>query len=251
LQEEQACLVADSTELGAAVLAVGYPSDSPANLAELLASARDTGIDGLILGEVLEWHCSGQPVRAPTVQQGRMRVQIRLVDSQTGDVRAAREIDRRAERKLDRDIPADESTMLHELAQAAVDEFVAALAARRETAEVELSVGEWYAPGSWRLRRGARLARQGRWEEAVDHWEGVLSRHPESDAALFNLAVAAGQRQDFCAAEDYAMQALRLRHTDCYARGLEQLRQFQADYDRIERLHRGPVVPASHTAWRD
>jgi tetratricopeptide (TPR) repeat protein len=243
--------VADSTELGAAVLAVGYPSDSPANLAELLASARDTGIDGLILGEVLEWHCSGQPVRAPTVQQGRMRVQIRLVDSQTGDVRAAREIDRRAERKLDRDIPADESTMLHELAQAAVDEFVAALAARRETAEVELSVGEWYAPGSWRLRRGARLARQGRWEEAVDHWEGVLSRHPESDAALFNLAVAAGQRQDFCAAEDYAMQALRLRHTDCYARGLEQLRQFQADYDRIERLHRGPVVPASHTAWRD
>jgi tetratricopeptide (TPR) repeat protein len=251
LAEEQGCLVADATELGQAVIAAGYPAGEPAELPQILADAQSAGVDRMIIGEVLERHCaerSGGFNGGTTIHAGAVRIAFRLVDAKTGSVRVEREIGRRAERRVADGGSADD--LLRELTEEAVDEFVAALLPRPEAAQVELAVGDWYTPGGWGVRRGARLARQGAWDEAVLAWERVLSRHPDSDAALFNLAIAAGQRQDFCAAEDYAMQALRLRHTDCYARGLEQLRQFQADYDRIERLRSG-VVPASHTAWRE
>lgn len=252
LAEEQACIVADSAELGRAVIAAGYPAGGPVELPQILADAQTAGVDAVIVGEVVERRGTARSVginASATLHEGSVRIAFRLMDAETGAVRVEREIERRESRPAAAGRTVDD--LLTELTAAAVDEFVAALLPRPETKQVALAVGDWSTPGGWGLRRGARLARQGAWDDAVIAWERVLARHPDSDAALFNLAIAAGQRQDFCAAEDYAMQALRLRHTDCYTRGLEQLRQFQADYDRIERLRQGPVIPASHAAWRE
>jgi tetratricopeptide (TPR) repeat protein len=141
--------------------------------------------------------------------------------------------------------------VLNELARDCLEEFMEVLVPQPATVEVRLAAGEWYAMGSRDLRRGIRLAKQGRWDEAEELWEQVLKRSPANHAALYNLAVAAGQRQDFAAAEEYALQALREHHTDCYAQGLDQLRQFRADADRIARQRQAQVIQASLTAWQE
>ncbi len=246
LWEEDTYSLADRSELGSAILTTGFPHDEFDDLPRLLAASQEAGIDGVILGEVHEYGVDTSDRLA------RVELSLRLVDTRTGDVCASREIRREAAVR-NWDIPPRQSDdlALQKLSQDCVREFMSVLVPQPATAEVRLAGGEWYAAGGRDIRRGIRLARQGRWDEAEELWHTVLERTPASHAALYNLAVAAGQRQDFAAAEDFAMQALRQHHTDCYAKGLDQLRQFRADADRIARQRQAQVIQASLTAWQD
>lgn len=186
------------------------------------------------------------------VREAGVRLQLELVDVCSGDVLAERTVTRNREWGVTPKCrtPEDDE-VLRSLTAECLDEFVAVMQPKRMQEQVELAEGEWYDPAALRIRRGVSLARRGRWSEAERAWQAVLESSPENDAALFNLAIAAAQREAYDEAEEYAMQALRLRHTACYAAGLDQLRRFRADAERIERQLPPPIVAASHRAWDD
>jgi hypothetical protein len=184
------------------------------------------------------------------VRLAEVKIALQMVDASTGEVLASRSLERNQEWGVTARCrsPHDEE-VLQELTSQCVDEFMTVLQPQRMQEEVELATGEWYELSGMRVRRGVRLARRGRWDDAERHWQAALGAAPDCDAALFNLAVAAAQREAYDEAEEYAMRALRLRHTPSYAIGLDQLRRFRADADRIERQMPPPIIAASHHAW--
>jgi hypothetical protein len=278
LWEEDAYSVADRSELGPAILTAGFPHDEIEGSGQLMTAAQRAGIDGIIEGEVLVYGVftsnshGAEPRRARLEDQqttvtrlprigipdqespagaARVELSLRLIDTLTGEVCASRHIRRESETGVRAGSPLSDDEFLDELTRDCLEEFMGVLVPQSATAEIRLASGEWYRSGSRDIRHGIRLARQGRWGEAEVLWQQVLERDPGNHATLYNLAVAAGQRQDFAAAEDYAMQALRAHHTDCYAKGLDQLRQFRADSDRIARQRQAQVIQASLAAWQD
>jgi hypothetical protein len=263
LWDEGSYSVADHSDLGPAILAAGFPQDDIDHPSNWLSAARSAGIDGIIVGEVLEFGVvtaksnwagtSSQPMndapqRGAPVRTARVELALRLIDVQTGEVCSHRQIRREAAPGGSGGRPAAEQQLLTDLARDCLEEFMGDLTPRPATAEIQLAAGEWFWRSRRELQHGIRLARQGQWDRAATAWERVLDRDPANHAALYNLAVAAAQHQDFVAAEDYAMQALRAHHTDCYARGLDQLRQFRAEADRIARQRQAQVIQASLTA---
>ncbi len=238
---------------------------------------RPEDADAIIAGRVLEYGCSDQlpshsllgtlegdrptepedaiPSATPgelKVREAVVKIELELVDVCSGDVLAARTVKRHKEWGVTPKcrVPED-NEVLQSLTAECLDDFIAVLRPQSMQEQVELADGDWYEWTGFRIRRGVRLARRGRWSEAEQVWQAVLDAAPENDAALFNLAVAAAQRQSYDEAEEFAMQALRVRHTTCYATGLDQLRRFRADAERIERQQQPPIVAASHRAWDD
>jgi hypothetical protein len=268
LGTSEACTLVESSELGQVIPAAGLPPPGQ-SLEGVLRQARAAGVDGVIVGDVVEFQCRDRDVRehhgaagrpaalfasgAPRhVREGSVTVDFRLIDANTGNVlltkRASQRFDSRAREGGDA-LPAPDA-VLEALLSDCADDFVALLGPQHMATDVELAVPEWFEAGALDVRRGNRLAGRGRWDQAEQAWQAARDRNPQSDAALFNLGLAAAQRADYSAAEDYAMQALRLVHTDCYAQGLEQIRQFRADHDKAERQRTSPVVPAAYAAWR-
>jgi tetratricopeptide (TPR) repeat protein len=184
------------------------------------------------------------------VRIAEVKLALQMVDASTGEVLASRTLERNQEWGVTAKCRSpDDEEVLQQLTRQCVDEFMTVLQPQRLAEEVELASGGWYELSGIRVRRGVRLARRGRWGDAERVWQAALEASPECDAALFNLAVAAAQREAYDEAEEYAMRALRLRHTPCYAAGLDQLRRFRADADRIERQLPPPVITASHRTW--
>jgi tetratricopeptide (TPR) repeat protein len=184
------------------------------------------------------------------VRVAEVKFALQMVDASTGEVLASRTLERNQEWGVTAKCRSpDDEEVLQELTHQCVDEFMTVLQPQQLEEQVELASGEWYELSGMRVRRGVSLARRGRWSDAERVWQAALDASPECDAALFNLAVAAAQREAYDEAEEYAMRALRLRHTPCYAVGLDQLRRFRADADRIERQLPPPVIAASHRAW--
>lgn len=184
------------------------------------------------------------------VRSAEVKLELKLIDAASGELLAGKTLERSREWGVTSKRPsASDADVLRELTEDCLDEFMALLQPQRMQEDVELAVGDWFDLSGIRVRRGVRLARRGRWSDAERMWQAALDAAPECDAALFNLAIAAAQREDYDEAEEYAMRALRLRHTPCYAAGLDQLRRFRADADRIERQLPAPVIAASHRAW--
>lgn len=67
-----------------------------------------------------------------------------------------------------------------------------------------------------RIRQGNQAAAEGRWSEAEWIWRGVISREPQSHAAMHNLAVAAVARQDFAQARQFIAAALAAKKSSLY-----------------------------------
>lgn len=59
----------------------------------------------------------------------------------------------------------------------------------------------WMAPGASQVRRGNGFARSGRWDLAELEWTAAATRHPLSNSAKHNLALAQMSREDFGAAK--------------------------------------------------
>lgn len=171
-----------------------------------------------------------------------VRVRFELIDTRTGEVLAERELARSAPQRNDGG--RTDAEMLDRLLSECVDEFVAVLAPHETESAIQLAEGEWYSMSGSAVRRGVQFARRGRWQQAEAAWKKALERNARNDAALFNLAVAAAQSGDFAAAEDYAMAALRVRHTDCYATGLEQIRAMRSASEEVHQQMRTAIVPA-------
>ncbi|MFG0332156.1 MAG: tetratricopeptide repeat protein [Maioricimonas sp. JB049] len=244
---------------------------SDAELGRLLTSARGTAVDAVITGTVLHYECREEPRAVDEGRTDRRRWAWGSNDEQPQDVRFAAnvEIEFRlvgledgqtlASRRCRRDIvktfadspsATDRDELLDELTQSCVDEFLAVLTPHEVPVEMRLAQCPWYQRGGRLVQRGIKLARQGRWDDAEEQWSKVIERHPGCDAALFNLALAAAHRHEFDAAEDYAMQALRLRHTECYILGLEEIRRQCTAYQLAQQQRWSTeVVPAAAGTW--
>ncbi|REJ88373.1 MAG: hypothetical protein DWQ34_22560 [Planctomycetota bacterium] len=217
----------------------GHIPGDPAEAERLLRIARHNGVDALVVGEVVEYASTPNASQDPSdaVTRARVSLALRLIDVETGDALDERQVTRSYDRRRrsDRLLSSARADVMERLTDECVAEFMKLLAPHEATASVELANGELFRLSGLDIRRGVKRAARGDWDGAERIWRSVVAREPENHAALFNLAVAAASRHDYCAAEDYAMQALRSHHTDCYQAGLDQIRRFRSHEDRIDR----------------
>lgn len=255
-------LLEDQLRRGSEIELVAYPNEeSRIQLASylddegpgvdgLLQYGRQADVDALVIIDVEKFGIDEHSIRSWSDLWGKsdgartaeVRVNFELIDTNTREVLARREIDRTAD--ADEGASQDSADVLDRLLGECVDEFVAELGPRETESTIQLAEGEWYSLGGSLVRLGVRFARAGRWQQAEAAWKKALSRNAHNDAALFNLAVASAQAGDYAAAEDYAMEALRIQHTDCYADGLEQIRELRSASEEAEDQMRTAVVPA-------
>ncbi len=249
-------------------------------LEDIVDPARQAGIDAVMMGEVVEYRCEDETFESTDVdfgtsetrghgfqssangigfsfnktlvRQGTVTIAFRLVDIETGDLRASRKVSRHFEGKIVNGaghIPT-QGEVLQNLTDQCVDEMVAMLAPHQGACECKLARSPLYTRGSHDVSQGVKGAKQGHWTEAERRWQSALETNPKNDAALFNLALVAMQRQEFVQAEELAMQAIRINHKKQYVAGLENIRTQRAAYEKTEQQREARVVPADATAWQ-
>lgn len=242
-------------------------------LLAVLKVARERGIDGLLLGDVEDYRCEDRVVRRTDVRllgrgeqddysyrvfgaginltnseklvrDATVTINVRLMDVDTGDVRASRRITHSAhlERTDSQAEFPEPQTTLRQLTQTCLDELVNLLVPHAADAELALAQGEPWTRQRSTIRRGVMHAEAGNWNAARRDWEAALSADPASHAALFNLAAAAAQEQDYVTAEDLAMQALRIQYRNAYVAGLDVIRQ-RRNADESLRKQSAAVLP--------
>jgi hypothetical protein len=220
----------------------------------LLTQARERGIDALVFGEVHTYRFnaappSGEPVTAgdPTADSsGEVSVTFRLVDTLSGATR----VEETATHRFDGAAIAGgaaapaASDVLGRLTEMCLDDCLALLTPHQSQRSMVLADARWFTRESAAVRQGNRLAAEGNWDAARDQWQAAIDRRPSNDAALFNLAVDAAHRQQYRQAEEFAMRALRIRHTDQYANGLAQIREYRSTYDEVARQRERHLLQA-------
>jgi hypothetical protein len=228
----------------------------------VLALARDRGVDAVIFGEVREFHCDDHPVEVESdrsadedanagdmaaSREAVVAVTFRLLDTRTGEVRAAKDTSHRFQAQSGTGRPAlpERDEVLAKLTKMCVNDFVEMLAPHQVERPIELASGGWYRRQAAEVRNGNRLAARGDWDAARDHWQSAVDQNGECDAALFNLAIDAAHRQQYARAEEPAMQAIRIRHMDRYAEGLERIRSYRNGYDAVQQQRDRRVLQAS------
>jgi hypothetical protein len=235
--------------------------------ADYFDSARGHGVDGLIVGDVIEYRCEDQILSSTDVhvstgrndhvhhglhttgtdlgishnqtihREATVSIAFRLVEVETGKVRATRKTTQTFQGNFGPDtirVPA-RGDVLDELTRKCIDEFVAMLAPHEVALKFPLARSHLLQRGQTLVGKGNDFARRGRWEEAMAAWQQAAEINPANDAALYNLGMAHAARADFCQAEDYAIRAMNLKHKDLYADGLEQIRSLAADHEQTLR----------------
>jgi len=239
----------------------------------LLGNARAEGVDGVVLGNVVEYRCEDKPVRkspfrlagesvsqrpavvAPelrdnTVRQATVTVEFKLVDVESGEIRADRQVSHHFEAMVERgdQIPT-QTEILEQLARQCVDDIVAMLAPHEVDSEIKLAACEMWTRGRREVRSGMLLAQEGEWDQAEEMFRQALDKEPDNHAALFNLAIVADHRQDYEQAENFAMRALRLQHKSCYTAGLETIRAHRSAADKASRQRDAQISQIFGNTW--
>jgi hypothetical protein len=246
----------------------------------ILAAAREAGVDGVLMGEVIDYRCDderftsthfgfGQGVEGnghyqasamgvhfsaedTLIREGTVTIAYRLIDPETGEVIATDQVSKSFEGRLvnNNGVLPSQGEVLDNLLNECTSEIVSALAPHEVDVEVKLATSSWWRSGARSVRRGVSAARRGDWDEAEAAWNEALAANPENDAALFNLAWLAARDRDFIAAEDLAMQALSLRHNDAYTEGLEEIRR-QRDLYVAAQKQRESLAPLATASTFD
>ena len=254
LWENQFYTVVDRSEIRSPVQQASFQNGS-SQLSQVLSPARDAGVDGVILGEVVEYRCDDEVLQSTSVnfhkddvkhndhdhdhtgfgvdhqetllREGTVTIAFRLVDVSTGEVRASKQVSKHYEGRSingDDQLPP-KGEVLDQLTQQCLDEIIAMLAPHETTCEIELATCDIWTRGRSDVKAGVGFAKKGEWEKAEARWQSAVDSNPENHAALFNLSVAAMQKQNYAEAEDLAMKAVRIEHKCCYANGLEVIRE--------------------------
>ncbi len=98
-------------------------------------------------------------------------------------------------------------------------------------------------PGSAKVRRGNRAAREGRWGEAETLWAEAWKWNPTQIAALHNLALAAAAGQDFSRAKKLARKAIRFQPSELHKQTLVWIELKQRAY------HQAFLLPDPPEGW--
>ena len=261
--------VVAQSELGGEIQNIGFDSDAELDLTFRAAAAAD--VDGLIFGEVIDYQCDDELVesadlrmisesanssfnRTPIAMTSKpfierratVTVAVQLVDVQTGEVRATRQLSRSESRDFSAEsaIATEKSEMLDELSNLCLQEFVGMLAPHEMACEMKLVSCDFFAAGHGKVKCGLRMASRGDWKGAEEQWQSAIEENPENHAAMFDLSIAAARRQDYDLAETYILEALKHEHSRCYTQGLEQIRQRRTAWDRAAEQRDSRVVSA-------
>ncbi|MEW4489635.1 CsgG/HfaB family protein [Thalassoglobus sp. JC818] len=252
LHDNEFYTIVDSSELQSTIVSVGY-QDRP-SMDDLISSARSAGVDGIIFGEVIEYDCNDQVLRTSELnvltqdalddnlfdstefdartnesllREGSVTLAFRLVEVETGEVLAAKSVNRNFSGRLDSgsaQLPS-RGELLHELTESCLQEFVNMMAPHERPCEMSLATCDFWVKGYRDVRSGVKWALADDWKKAEASWQQAVKENPQNDAALFNLSIAATRRQDYFTAETYALDAIKAEHKDCYTAGLEKIRE--------------------------
>jgi len=275
--------VVDRTALSRDLQLASYTTDNlnENSLHALLSPARAQGIDGVVLGEILEYRCEDKRVRrlaantstgeGPSgsrnanhpggaggefrenlVREGIVTIAFRLVDVETGEIRAADKVSHTYagdQEGTSGKLPTREE-VLAQLTEQCLAEIVDMMAPHEATSQIQLATCDIWTRGRREVKEGNRLAVEGDWKQAEQQWQAATRIEPENHAALFNLAIAADHRHEYVVAEEFAMQALRLQHKTCYTTGLDKIRAHRNAAEKTEEQRDARVVTAADEGWQ-
>jgi Curli production assembly/transport component CsgG len=217
---------------------------------QLLVDARRADIDAVLTGTIVaEESSTRRPPsrfgfsRKTSQTQNEMTVEYRLIDTRTGETLSQNRIS-----CLEPESKTSAENLQEVLIQRCGLEVVSQLTPRSGECSITLANCPWSQRGSLSVRQGVRSAEQGDWGAAVISWEAALRANPENDAALFNLALAAASESDFKKAEELALEAIRIQHSDCYETGLEQIRQQRSQSEIAPQRH-GDIKLSSNSKY--
>lgn len=213
---------------------VGQHEAAPA-LDQVLIAARQADIDAVLTGTIVSEEAEPLPSdkrvswgfsrKSPPICNS-MTVEYRLVDTRTGETLTQNRIICHGQESL---TASDDSP--NSLIQRCGLEVVSGLTPQCENCSMALASCRWTVQGALSVRRGVRAAENDDWDSAVTHWQDALKTNPQNHAAIFNLALASASQNDFEKAEELALEAIRIQHSDCYEAGLEQIRKQRSQSD--------------------
>ncbi len=218
-----------------------------------LNAARESDVDTLVVGEVLESSCHDRRIdsigeagtnvptsevpenleaKQPVDREATVAIAFRLIDVESGEVLVAKQTSHSYHEVVSgQPGTRTHSEILDDLTQQCVDEFAGLLSPRELHEDVTLAKPVLFVRGYSFVWNGNEFACRGCWDEAIVAWERAITINPANDAALYNLSIAHAHRQNFAQAERMAIQAVNLRHTPLYETGLERIRQQMSDFD--------------------
>lgn len=213
---------------------------------QVLVAARQADIDAVLIGTIVSEESSPDEPRSrwsysrkSQPSQSSMTVEYQLIDTRTGETLSQNRIScLEPESKTPR--PKSPETLIQRCGL----EVVSQLTPQCGACSIALANCPWTARGGYAVRRGIRAAEKGDWDSAVTAWEAALHANPQNDAALFNLALAAASRSEFEQAEELALEAIRIQHSDCYETGLEQIRKQRTQFESASQ-QRGDIKLSS------
>jgi hypothetical protein len=279
LGENQFYSVVDRTELSQQIQMASFSPGKQNEIGSVVDAARSSKIDGVVLGEVLAYRCEdrherntrlkfdraqaadrerlfdhrpGLEVREDLVRDATVAMAFRLVEVKTGEVRASRQVSHQYEGRLENGVgklPEPEE-ILAQLSQQCLSDIVDMLAPHQSSTQMELARCDVWTKGRQDVKEGILYAEKGDWDEAELRWLKAVEENPKNHAALFNLAIAADQRQCYDLALEFAMRALRLQHSDCYAKGVSLIRAHRSSHEKSQDQRDAQVVNEAETEWR-
>ena len=273
LWENKFYTLVDASELDQGVQTAGHNQQS--EFQSLLQAASAAGVDGVIFGEIVEYRCEDQILestdlnvfdqnelsdftdalspltiesRQTILREGTVTLAVRLVDAETGEVRASRKVTRGFQRHSeegDLSLPT-RGEVLNDLTDQCLTEIVSMLAPHQESCQMELASCDLWTGGYKSVRKGLRQARRSDWAGAEESWQLALEENPQNHAALYNLSIAAARREAYDVAEGFALEALKLEHKDCYTGGLQLIRERRRACERAEEQRDSRVVSSDY-----
>ncbi len=199
--------------------------------------ARQQGIDYVLRGEVIQKRHAFQQNQS---DPGTLNVSWRLTGLEAGYPSGGSPIvlDVKTARELYPDL-AYVSDLNEVLTQAMVRETFRLITPSVDRYQIKLEI-PYLLPGSAKIRRGNRAAREGRWGEAEKLWSEVQERHPIQLAALHNLALAAAAGQDFSRAKKLARKVIRYNPSQLHKQTLVWIELKQRAYHQAFSLPEPP-----------
>jgi tetratricopeptide (TPR) repeat protein len=203
-------------------------------------AARRRQLDAIVLGQVRYERDKGHSLGSTELVLGnptvRADVAYELIDVRTGETLAAGEAGSQYTGDLtnDRNTPTSKSTVRERLARQSGAQVGDRITPHAATIHVPLA-DAGTSRGAWAVRRGNKLAAEGRWSEAEQEWQAALAANPQCHAAIYNLGVAHESRQEY--------QQARTRYAAAHELAAETL--YENGQQRVDRAHREqPLVLA-------
>jgi hypothetical protein len=249
----------DQAEL-ACVRPVAGPDGAP-DVSAAIEAARTIGVDAVLCGQVVSYNVvddmqtdhhielggsTSKNAKSGTTSNGvgfgldstqtltreaSVSLAVKLIDVRTGELRAARQFAHTFHGQRingQGELPTREAILTKLLNECSQD-AIRMIAPHYVPQEVTLA-RQYYGKGTSDIRSGNKLAAQGQWAQAVQHWEAAAEANPDSHAAKFNLAIAAEARQDYPAARQHLEAALKEYAVTDYQRAKTRISRGEQQY---------------------